>query len=151
MEITKANLDDLNAVKRCVEAAYRDYETTIGVSPGPLHDDYEELIRSGHVWTCKDAQGRVAGILVLFVLDDCLLLDNVAVFPQWQGSGIAGHFQDVAIREARARGLGKMRLYTHQKMTALIQMYQDHGWIETERRREAGYDRVYMEKEIREE
>lgn len=146
--IRKAEPRDLGTVRRCVEAAYRGYEETIGVSPGPLYDDYNALIQSGNVWACEDRDGNLAGILVMFFFDDYVLLDNAAVFPEWQLHGIASKFQEFGIKKAREHGIRKMRLYTNQKMAHLVQGYKDRGWTEIERKKEAGYDRVYMEKAI---
>jgi len=50
------------------------------------------------------------------------------------------------MREARRHGPGKLRLYTHAKMTRNLALYRRRGWVEVERRTEHGFDRVYMER-----
>ena len=45
-----------------------------------------------------------------------LSLDNVAVAGNFQGKGIGRRLIDFAEAEARRRGFGEIRLYTHQTM-----------------------------------
>ena len=49
---------------------------------------------------------------------------------------------------ARRGGLPSIRLYTNVKMTENIPFYEDLGFVETTRRREDGFDRIYFEKRL---
>ena len=49
---------------------------------------------------------------------------------------------------ARQRGLPILRLYTNVRMTENMPFYRGLGFIETGRRHEDGFDRVYFEKEL---
>lgn len=49
---------------------------------------------------------------------------------------------------ARRGGLPSIRLYTNVKMTENIPFYEDLGFVETNRRREDGFDRIYFERRL---
>ena len=66
--------------------------------------------------------------------------------PDRQGRGFGRALLGFAEIEARRLGLTELRLYTHEKMTENIALYERLGFTETGRGREAGYDRVFMRK-----
>jgi GNAT superfamily N-acetyltransferase len=149
--VRKAVPADQASVEACVRAAYTPYIEQIGVSPAPLHDDYGKLIADGCVWLAVTPSAEVVGVMVMFVASDHILLDNYAVLPAWQDRGISKEFTALAKREARQRGIRTLRLYTNAKMSKNLEIYRRRGWVEVERRVEAGYDRVYMERQLGEE
>ena len=51
--------------------------------------------------------------------------------------------------EALRRGCSEIRLYTHQTMVENQRFYASIGYVETGRGTEAGYDRVFMRKQLR--
>ena len=79
-----------------------------------------------------------------------VLLDNIAVRPDRQGSGIGRRLMAFAESEARRLGHAELRLYTHVAMTENIALYTRLGFVETGRGHQAGYDRVFMRKQLRE-
>jgi ribosomal protein S18 acetylase RimI-like enzyme len=143
-----AKMADLPGVEACVDAAYRPYIAEIGVAPGPMSDDYRALIAGGHVHVIVDEAAAIVGVFVMFVRDDHILLDNAAIHPQWQNRGLAMRFLDIAMRTARQRAIATLRLYTHAKMSRNRALYRRMGFVETERRTEKGFDRVYMEMKL---
>lgn len=143
--IRPADAADLPAVERIVRAAYTMYIARIGKPPGPMLDDYATLVRAHCVWV---AGAPVAGVIVLVGEDDHLLLDNVAVDPAAQGSGVGRALIGFAEAEARRRGYGEMRLYTHATMTENIALYRCTGWVETGRGEQDGFDRVFFRKDV---
>ena len=50
--------------------------------------------------------------------------------------------------EARRLGYGHLDLYTHERMTENIAMYERIGYVEVDRRTERGFPRVYMRKRL---
>jgi hypothetical protein len=54
-----------------------------------------------------------------------------------------------AEQEAVRRGYGEITLYTHEKMSENLAMYSALGWVETERREQNGYQRVFFHKSLR--
>jgi ribosomal protein S18 acetylase RimI-like enzyme len=145
--IRKAQLQDAAAMQSCVEAAYRHYIPRIGKPPGPMLDDYAEIVQQ-HQAFVAEASGQIVGVLVLIRKDNGILLDNVAVHPEHQGKGFGRQLIELAESEARNQGFGHLELYTHERMTENIEMYRRLGYIETKRRNEKGYQRVYMQKSL---
>ena len=146
--IRPAEPADQAAVEAIVRAAYAVYIPRVGKPPGPMLDDYAKLIADGAVSVIEEAGEEIAALIVLIPRRDHLLLDNIAVRPDRQGKGFGRALIEHAEREALRLGLREIRLYTHEKMTENIALYKRIGFVETGRRREAGYDRVFMSKPL---
>ncbi|MBV9587341.1 MAG: GNAT family N-acetyltransferase [Alphaproteobacteria bacterium] len=146
--IRRARPEDRAAVEAIVRDAYSIYIERIGKPPGPMLDDYAALIAQGAVSVLEEAGGMIAGIIVLLPKPEHLLPDNIAVRPDRQGSGLGRRLIAFAEDEARRLGYRELRLYTHEKMTENIALYQRIGFVETGRGRQAGYDRVFMTKRL---
>jgi ribosomal protein S18 acetylase RimI-like enzyme len=143
-----ARPEDRAAVEAIVHAAYSIYVERIGKAPGPLLDDYAGLIAAGAVSVLEDPDGAIAALVVVLPKPDYLLLDNIAVRPDRQGRGFGRRLVAFAESEARRLGYVALRLYTNEKMTENIALYERLGFREIGRGREAGYDRVFMTKLI---
>ena len=142
-----ATAQDRPAVEAIVAAAYSPYVPRIGRKPGPMLDDYAALIREGRVYV-MDRGGAVKGILVLLPEQDAMLLDNVAVAPDAQGSGLGRAMLEFAEKAALEAGYATVRLYTNEAMTENLELYARIGYAETHRAEEKGLRRVYMAKAI---
>jgi GNAT superfamily N-acetyltransferase len=138
---------DAAAVEACVHAAYRHYIERIGRLPGPMLDDYAQVIRENQVHVAESG-GELAGILVLQVAEEGFLLENIAVAPAFQGKGVGRVLLELAEAEARRQGFGSIYLYTHEKMTENQALYAKIGYLEFDRRVEQGLARVYMRKAL---
>lgn len=145
--IRPARPSDRRAVEAIVNAAYSHYVARIGKPPGPMLDDYGALIAERAVNVFEE-QTTIAGIIVLLPKSDHLLLDNIAVRLDRQGTGLGRRLIEFAEAEARRRGYAELRLYTHEKMTENIALYGRIGFVETGRGHHAGYDRVFMAKRL---
>jgi ribosomal protein S18 acetylase RimI-like enzyme len=110
-------------------------------------DDYGALVGAGRVYVAGPG-GTVSGVLVLSPEADAMLLDNVAVDPAAQGSGLGRLLLEFAERAAREAGYAAIRLYTHEMMTENIGLYERIGYLETHRGEERGFRRVYMTKSL---
>ncbi len=150
MRIRPAGSDDRAAIERIVERAYGGYVERIGMRPGPMGADYAEKLRRGMVSVAEadNEDAEVCGLLVLVEMPDHMLVENVAVDPGRQGEGIGRALLAHAEERARAAGLSEMRLYTHSKMTENRALYRRLGYRETDRRDEAGFDRVFLLKRL---
>src|SRR5437763_8192478 len=146
--IRPATADDVPAVAEIVERAYRHYIARIGNPPGPMIDDYAARVSQGAVWVLEEGT-VVAAIIVLLPAPNYLLLDNIAVSPARQGLGLGRRLLAFAEDEALRRGYREIRLYTHQTMVENQRLYTSIGYEETGRGNEAGYDRVFMRKQLR--
>ena len=147
MQIRRAVAGDVTAVRAVVEAAYALYVPRIGREPAPMTADYESLVAGGEVWV-GETDGRVLGVLVIRASDDVLELENVAVDPAEQGLGHGRALVSFAERQAREQGLTAVELYTNEAMAENIELYPRLGYVETGRRLEDGYRRVYFRKTL---
>jgi GNAT superfamily N-acetyltransferase len=146
--IRPARPDDRDAVEAVVHAAYSIYVDRIGKPPGPMLDNYTTRIADGSVSVVENSTGNIAGIIVLIPNSDHLLLDNIAVRPNYQGQGFGRVLIEFAEREAERLGYSRIRLYTHEKMTENIDRYRRIGFVESGRGQQGGYDRVFMVKDL---
>jgi len=146
--IRAATAADVPAITEIVDHAYRHYMARMGKPPGPMLDDYAARVLEGAVWVIEEGS-VIAGIIVLLPATDYLLLDNIAVSPARQGSGLGRRLLAFAEAEAVRRGYCEIRLYTHQTMVENQRLYASIGYKETVRGTEAGYDRVFMGKQLR--
>jgi ribosomal protein S18 acetylase RimI-like enzyme len=145
--IRPATAADIPAIAEIVDQAYRPYIDRIGRPPGPMLDDYAARLSEGAVWVLEEG-AEIVAIIVLLPAPNYLLLDNIAVSPTRQGSGLGRRLLAFAEDEALRRGYSEIRLYTHQTMIENQRLYASIGYEETGRGSEAGYDRVFMRKQL---
>ena len=145
--LRRATPEDLHAVEAIVRRAYARYVGRIGREPGPMSDDYRALIEAGRVQVVE-RDGAVRGLLVLIPESEAMLLDNLAVDPDAQGSGLGRRMLDHAEQAARDAGYRRIRLYTNEAMHENIALYARLGYEETHRAKEKGLKRVYMLKSL---
>ena len=145
--IRPARPADAAIITRVVHDAYAHYIPRMGKPPGPMQDDYAARIADGAAWVLE-ADGAIAGVLVLLDEGDHVLLDNVAVAPARQGQGIGRRLIAFAEAEARRRGYAEIRLYTHATMVENQALYRRLGFEETHRGEQAGFERVFMRKRL---
>lgn len=153
-QIRIANRDDTDAVTECVRLAYDHYVERMGKPPGPMTENYEQVIRRNEVHVAESKTPSIEGILGVMVLiadaERCLL-DNVAVVPSAQGLGLGRALISLAERRAIELGYKHIQLYTHRCMVENLALYPRLGYRETKRVVEKGYSRVYFEKSLNEE
>ena len=142
-----ATAADAAGIAGCVRAAYSPWIERIGRPPGPMLDDYGEVVRDHRAYVIEGG-GELIGALVLIEKEGGLLLDNVAVLPPRHGEGIGRRLLEHAESEARRLGYGHLELYTHDQMTENVAMYERIGYVVVERRIERGFPRVYMRKRL---
>lgn len=147
LQLRPATAADAPAIARCVEAAYSHYIERIGEPPGPMLDDYPQVVRDHRVFVVESG-GEIAGAIVLVEERGGILLDNVAVLPSRQGEGIGRRLMLLAEEEARRLGYNCIDLYTHELMTENFALYARNGYVEVERRTEKGFPRIYMRKRL---
>ncbi len=114
IKIREAVLSDAEEIQNCVQEAYQHYIERIGKPPGPMLDDYAEVIKS-HLVYVAESDG-VVGVLVLMKSENRFLLDNVAVDPSQQGKGIGMKLIKLAESDACRLGYKKIELYSHESM-----------------------------------
>jgi len=126
-ELRRANASDIARVTALQQTAYARNRSILGVEPLPLLADYAEILSSHEIWLAEGA-GGLAGVLILALRSDDLLLWSVATAPAMRGTGLGNRL--LAATEARARELGRrcVRLYTGEKLADNIAWYERHGY-----------------------
>lgn len=145
--LRRASGPDAAAVSELVERAYGHYVERIGMLPGPMTEDYAEVIRDQRV-TLAERAGAIVGLLVLNVDDEGFVVDNVAVDPAVRGTGLGRALLELAESEARRAGFDSIYLYTHEAMAENIDLYARIGYVEYDRRSFGGFSLVFMRKPL---
>lgn len=143
--IRPAKPDEAQAVAACVKAAYQHYVAQLGTTPGPLLEDYAQVLRTRQVMVAL-IENAVVGVLVMATTDEGFLLENVAVVPACQGQGVGRALIEMAEQTAAAQGFGSIYLYTHEQMGENLALYAKAGYAEYDRRAEQGFSRVFLRK-----
>ena len=148
MKIRPARMTDLDGIRRCAQAAYAPYVPRIGKAPAPMLADFASLIGDGKVHILDDG-GTIAGFAVFYPRGDHVHLENVAVHPDFQKRGHGVRLVAHVEQQAAEAGAAAVELYTNAKMTENLSLYPRLGYMETGRRHEAGFDRVFFRKALR--
>lgn len=147
MVIRLAHPTDAVEVTHIARAAYHRYVERMGVEPRPMRDDYLSLIDDQRVWVAERG-GAVVALIVMEVRPDHLYVDNVAVEPRAQASGVGTALLSFADDHARERGLAEVRLFTNELMTENVAFYPRRGYVETHRATEGRNRHVYFAKPL---
>ena len=149
MDTTKtprpATAADLPRVHEVIAAAYAKYRTRMEILPAPVLRDYTGPVQQGLLWVVGDP---VMGLASLIPETDALLIENVAVHPDAQGTGLGRRLLEFAEQEAVRHGLTRVRLYTHEVMTESQAVYARLGYHEVRRATEDGYRRIFLAKDL---
>ncbi len=141
-----ATLADLSEIEEVVTASYEKYLPRMDKPPAPLERDYAEAIEKRQVWIVGSP---VQGLVVLINQSEAaLLIENIAVHPSAQGSGLGRRLVEFAEVQATARDLSRLALYTNEAMIENISLYEHLGFAKVDRRTEDGFRRIYMEKSL---
>jgi ribosomal protein S18 acetylase RimI-like enzyme len=145
--VRQATAADLGPIRDVIQAAYAKYLTRMPKPPAPVFRDYTGPIEQGAVWVTGEP---ITGLISLAPVGDSLLIENIAVHPAAQGTGVGGRLMRFAEQQAAQRKLGRLTLYTHEVMTESQAVYAHLGYREVDRRTEDGYRRIYMQKVLAE-
>jgi ribosomal protein S18 acetylase RimI-like enzyme len=143
--IEKAETTDAQGMKQCAITAYNHYILRTKLPPMPMLYDYNLIIKDHQAFVIKQNE-IIIGILVLMHFEKGMLLDNVAILPEYQGKGLGKKLIEFAESEAAQQGYSEIYLYTNERMTENINIYSHLGFIETERRLINDRPAVYMRK-----
>ncbi|KAL6902549.1 acyl-CoA N-acyltransferase [Trichoderma evansii] len=155
LNIRNATVEDLSFLQTIVIASYSKYIERMGKPPAPMLLNYNELPKDRDIFILEiiseDKGSEIVGAITL-VIDDTggvVNISNVVVGPAAQGRGYGRTLMDFAEAVARERGINSLALYTNEKMHENISLYPKFGYIETERKSDDGYNRVFFRKQLK--
>jgi GNAT superfamily N-acetyltransferase len=148
MNVRRATCEDVESIRQLVSHAYGKYVERIGRKPKPMLADYLAAVEEHQLWVAHDRE-LLEGILELIARDDHLLIENIAVAPKRQRSGIGKALLQFAEQEARRQNFGELRLYTNARFTENLAIYAKVGFHETRRERIGPTEVVHMSKLVK--
>jgi ribosomal protein S18 acetylase RimI-like enzyme len=147
VRLRPATAADVPRLSELVHAAYGHYVERLGGLPGPMTDDYADVVRRHRVIVAERG-GELLGLVVLSVSDEGFFVDNVAVHPSHQGMGVGKALLEHAESAARHAGFDSIYLYTHERMVENLALYSRIGYVEYDRRPLADARLVYLRKNL---
>ena len=148
VRLRPATAADVPRLTELVDAAYGRFVERIGGPPQPMTRDYAEIVRDRDV-TVAESGGEIVALLVLAVTDEGFLIENVAVDPAHQGAGIGRLLLESAEEAAGATGFDSLYLYTHERITENVELYERIGYVEFDRRPAGEGKVVYLRKQLK--
>ena len=146
--IRRADPPDVDAVRSLVREAYAQWIPVIGREPLPMKADYEKAVRR-HEIDLLYADESLVALIEVFLTDDHLFIENIAVSPKHQGKGLGHHLLNHAETKAKGVGMGEMRLLTNQAFATNVRLYQSVGFrIDRTEPHSGGGTTVYMSKDL---
>ena len=148
---------DREAVEAVVMDAFGVYLSRMDRKPYPMLEDYGVYIRARQAFVLEDggADGETAGqrsiracIVLVPGADGALWLEVLAVSGDCQGKGYGRALVEFALCRAKTLGCRRLKLYTNAVMTEAQAFYDRLGFTETRRALDAGYRRVFYEREV---
>jgi N-acetylglutamate synthase-like GNAT family acetyltransferase len=143
--LRRAGPGDATAIRAVVDAAYGPSVELLGRLPLPMAADHDLAVREHEVWVL-DTDGMVIGVLELIAREDHLWVENVAIDPRHQGTGLGRRLLDHSEQRASELGLEEIRLATNERYLFNIAMYRRRGFRETHREPVQGTDVIHFRK-----
>ena len=148
--IRPALIADVPTITLIARQSFERYVPLIVRPPAPMRANFSKHVLENTVFIAKSekSQGVVLGYSIILQKDEAWLLDNIAVNPWAQGRGIVSAL--IATCEAFLRDCGAKRylIYTNEVMEQTLTSYPAIGFVETNRRLEDRFSRVYFSKAL---
>ncbi|MEW5986878.1 MAG: GNAT family N-acetyltransferase [Chloroflexota bacterium] len=145
--IRRASLADADIITELTAAAYSRHVPRLGRLPQPMTADYRQMVAEHPIWLLY-LGSEPAGVLVLIVEAEALLIYSVAISPPHQKQGLGRRLLAWAEQEARRAGYTLIRLYTNVLMEENVALYRRLGYEETGRESYLGSTLVHMAKPL---
>ena len=148
LTIRLATNADYEAVIVCIKAAFTPWIEIMGMKPIALMADYQDFLNRKVVYVIDgDRAGELAGLLIIYPVDDALYVDTIGVNPAYQKHGLGRQLLAFAEQKAREAGFHKLTLVTNAKQLSNQDYYRKQGYVETHRESlEPGRIGVWMAK-----
>ena len=148
IEIRPARVDDIPAIADLTRRAYAKWVPTLGREPLPMSADYGAAF-ARHRFDLACIDSVLAGLIETIAIEDALLIENLAISPEFQRRGLGSRLMAHAEELARSRGLTALTLYTNQRFTGNVELYQRLGFtVVGEEALDDGSARVDMRKAL---
>jgi GNAT superfamily N-acetyltransferase len=118
---------DADAITELTLLAYAKWVPLIGRKPLPMTVDYSVAVTQ-HRFDLLYHAMTLAGLIETVDEADCVLIENVAVHPEFQGRGYGRRLLAHTETLAAQAGIGRMRLYTNSMFEANIALYRSLGY-----------------------
>lgn len=145
--LEQAKKEDVNLIKRMIDAAYSMYIERLGKPPAPMNMDIEELVNMRELYVLR-INSETVGAVRLSKMLDSIVIDDLVVEPGKQGRGLGRVLMAFADKMAREEGMTALTLYTNEKMHENIALYNKLGFQEVARKAQDGFDRVFFRKDL---
>jgi GNAT superfamily N-acetyltransferase len=119
--------DDADAIRALTREAYARWVPIIGREPMPMTADYHEAVRR-HRIDLLHIDGKLVALIEMIPEADHLLIENVAVSPDFQGRGFGQKLLAHAEQVAATLGHSTIRLYTNKSFDSNIRLYKKLGY-----------------------
>jgi GNAT superfamily N-acetyltransferase len=130
--LRRAVAADAGAVLALTRLAYAKWVPLIGREPKPMTADYQRAVAE-HIIDLWEEGGELLALIEMIPEADGLLIENIAVRPGQQGSGIGDELLRHAERLALSLGFDTIRLYTNAAFQSNLQFYARRGYLELQR------------------
>lgn len=148
IELRQASEEDADAIRELTRTAYAKWVPAIGREPKPMGADYRAALRR-HRFDLLFVNGTLAALIETIDQTDRLLVENVAVSPDFQRRGLGSRLMRHAEEIARSLGRERIWLYTNRRFTGNVELYGRLGYaVDSEEPIDAGMVRVNMSKRI---
>jgi len=127
VNVRLAHAGDAEAIRALAHEAYAKWVEIIGREPLPMQVDYAEALRK-HRFDLLYVGDRLAALIETVREGDHLLIENVAVHPDYQGRGYGRRLLDLVEMHAAAAKLDCLRLYTNKLFAANLRLYEARGY-----------------------
>jgi ribosomal protein S18 acetylase RimI-like enzyme len=118
---------DADAIRALTRAAYAKWVDVTGREPLPMRVDYSDAMRR-HRFDLLYIGSRLAALIETVADGDCLLIQNVAVLPEFQGRGLGTRLLKRAEELAATLEMAGMRLYTNKLFVQNLRLYEALGY-----------------------
>jgi ribosomal protein S18 acetylase RimI-like enzyme len=125
--IRRATPGDAGAISTLTHRAYAKWLPILGRKPKPMTADYDQAVRE-HLIDLLFVGNSLAALVETIPAADHLLIENLAVAPDFQGRGYGRRLAMHAEELARSLGHGEIRLYTNKLFAANVALYRRLGY-----------------------
>jgi len=130
VEIRQATAADISAIAALTRSAYTKWVPVLGREPLPMTADYEAAF-GRHRFDLAHIDGTLAGLIETLKVGETLLIENLAISPDYQRQGLGTRLMAHAESLARAQGLRSLTLYTNRRFIGNVELYQRLGFVVT--------------------